>query len=228
MSFFFFFVIPRMIPCSLSTFFASNSISGGRQKATPVSCMIIVISRKTDSTGPIFISSFVTAIRSVYWSFISPSFSFFLPPSIRPSVDFRLSQSRSLVSLRASPPSRWEMINLEYPACWKRTEWKIFPFTVMFREFFSRLAGTRLHPRTRPEISDGRYRSALSDLHPHISKSLFLVLLKFKNAAHNFATSLSRTDRTKFIRHFSRDEENNEKLRLPNLFSRLRRERILI
>lgn len=136
---------------------------------------------------------------------------FFSLPLVRPS-DFRLSQSRSLVSLRASPPSRWETINREYPTCWKRTEWKIFPFTVMFRELFPRLAGVR--PASQDTFWNIWRAVSLSDPHPpDISKSLLLVLLKFKDAAHNFATSLSRTDRTKFIRHFLRDEGDNEKLR---------------
>lgn len=152
--------------------------------------MVIVTSRKTDSAGPIFISSFVIAIRLVYWSFIS----LFVPLPFRPSI-FVLEIPRSLVSLRAStrvPPSRWETINLEYPVCWKRTEWKIFPFTVMFRELFSGSedASQDASWNIRWAISLRVFRPPFAGV-PGVSKSLLLVLLKFKNVAHNFATSLS-------------------------------------
>jgi len=61
----------------------------------------------------------------------------------------------------ASTSSRWETINLEYPACWKRTEWKIFPFTVMFREFFPSSREWGCIPGRVLE-----YRTALFNLRP--------------------------------------------------------------
>lgn len=174
--------------------------------------MIIVISRKTDFAGSIFISSFVTAIRSVYWSFISPSLSFF--PS--PHPPFRRFSSLA-IPLSCLSPSEF-LFSMRDDKSWisyvlKTNRMKNISLHDDVSRVFSPTRGSEAASQdTFWNIR--RYRSALSDLHPpDISKSLLLVLLKFKDAAHNFATSLSRTDRTKFIRHFLRDEEDNEKLR---------------
>lgn len=73
----------------------------------------------------------------------SASFARFVSHNPRPLVSFSLGGVHK--------PSRWETINLEYPACSKRTEWKIFflhgniPLWVSF--FFRGLAGTRMHLR---------------------------------------------------------------------------------
>lgn len=77
---------------------------------------------------------------------------------------------------------------------------------------FSGLAGMRMRPGTRREIAEWAvslraFRSPPARV-PGISKSLLLVLLKFKVTAHNFATSLSRN----LERSLLHDEKNNEKV----------------
>lgn len=153
----------------------------GNRSGVSLSRMVIVILRKKKKKGGRFTHTHTDWIFLYRLSYCARRYNRFIGVLFRlpvfpfsfglPFARFVSHNPTSLVSFPLGgvhKPSRWETINLEYPACSKRTEWKIFflhsniPLWVSFFFFSGGLAGTRMHPRVL-EISEGRI-VLLSDL----------------------------------------------------------------